>query len=57
MYEEICNYGFPHECTHFVHCVMNDRTPLVTGEDGRTVLEVIFGANEPTGTHKKVLCR
>lgn len=54
MYEEIWNYGFPQEFAHFVNCVKNDKKPLVTGEDGRAVLEVIFAAYESAGTHKKV---
>ena len=55
MYEEIWNYGFPQEMAHFVDCVKNDKVPLVTGEDGKAVLEVIFAAYESAGTGKKVL--
>src|SRR5690242_11567493 len=44
IYEEAWNYGFHAEMAHFVDCVQNDRVPLVTGEDGRAVLEVIFAA-------------
>lgn len=54
MYEEIWNYGFPQEFEHFVDCVQNDKQPLVTGEDGKAVLEVIFAAYESAGTGKKV---
>jgi predicted dehydrogenase len=54
MYEEIWNYGFPQEFAHFVDCVKNDKTPMVTGEDGKAVLEVIFAAYESAGTGKKV---
>jgi len=54
MYEEIWNYGFPQEFQHFVDCVKNDKQPLVTGEDGKAVLEVIFAAYESAGTGKKV---
>lgn len=54
MYEEIWNYGFPQEFAHFVDCVKNDKQPLVTGEDGRAVLEVIFAAYESAGTGSKV---
>ncbi|MBT8235818.1 MAG: Gfo/Idh/MocA family oxidoreductase [Bacteroidia bacterium] len=54
MYEEIWNYGFPQEFEHFVDCVKNDKEPLVTGEDGRAVLEVIYAAYESAGTGKKV---
>lgn len=55
MYEEIWNYGFPQEFEHFVDCVMNDREPLVTGEDGKAVLEAIYAAYESAGTGKKVM--
>ncbi len=53
MYEEIWNYGFPQEFAHFVDCVKNNKEPLVTGEDGRAVLEVIYAAYESAGTQKK----
>ncbi|MDH3699246.1 MAG: Gfo/Idh/MocA family oxidoreductase [Flavobacteriaceae bacterium] len=55
MYEEIWNYGFPQEFAHFVDCVKHDKEPLVTGEDGKAVLEVIYAAYESAGTGKKVL--
>lgn len=54
IYEEAWNYGFHGEMAHFVDCVRNDRKPLVTGEDGRAVLEVIFAAYESARTGRKV---
>ena len=54
IYEEAWNYGFPQEMAHFVDCVQNDKPPLVSGEDGRAVLEVIFAAYESAGTGRKV---
>ena len=54
IYEEAWNYGFHAEMAHFVDCVRNDRTPLVTGEDGRVVLEVIYAAYESARTGRKV---
>jgi predicted dehydrogenase len=54
MYEEVWNYGFPQELAHFVHCVKHDEPPLVTGEDGRAVLEAIFAAYASAGTGRKV---
>lgn len=54
IYEESWNYGFHAELKHFVDCVQNDKTPLVTGEDGRAVLEVIFAAYESARTGCKV---
>jgi predicted dehydrogenase len=54
IYEEAWNYGFHQEMAHFVDCVRHDRPPLVTGEDGRVVLEVIFAAYESVRTGRKV---
>jgi predicted dehydrogenase len=54
IYEESWNYGFPQEFDHFVACVRDDRPPLVTGEDGRAVLEALFAAYESAGTGRKV---
>ncbi|MDX2302314.1 MAG: Gfo/Idh/MocA family oxidoreductase [Microscillaceae bacterium] len=55
IYEEAWNYGFPQEFAHFTDCIKNDKIPLVTGEDGRAVLEIIFAAYESAGTGRKVL--
>ena len=54
IYEEAWNYGFPQEMAHFVDCVRHDKPPLVTGEDGRAVLEVIFAAYQSAGTGSKI---
>ena len=54
MYEEIWNYGFPQELEHFVDCVRHDKPPLVTGEDGRAVLEAIYAAYASAGSGRKV---
>jgi len=55
IYEEVWNYGFPQEFEHFVNCVKNNTQPLVTGEDGKAVLETIFAAYASAGTGKKVM--
>jgi predicted dehydrogenase len=55
MYEEIWNYGFPQEFQHFVDCVLHDRQPLVTGADGKAVLEILFAAYESAGAGRKIL--
>lgn len=55
IYEEIWNYGFVHEMEHFVDCVKHGKKPLVTGEDARAVLEVLFAAYESAGTGRKVM--
>jgi myo-inositol 2-dehydrogenase / D-chiro-inositol 1-dehydrogenase len=54
IYEEAYNYGFHQEMAHFVDCVQNDKQPLVTGEDARIVLEIIFAAYESARTGCKV---
>jgi len=54
IYEELWNYGFPQEFAHFVDCVQNDAPPLVTGEDGRAVLEVIMAAYASAGSGRKI---
>lgn len=54
IYEELWNYGFPQEFAHFVDCVQNDRQPLVTGEDGRAVLEVVMAAYASAGAGRKI---
>ena len=55
MYEEEWNYGFPQEMAHFVECVQKDLPPLVTGEDGRAVLEALFAAYASAGSGQKIL--
>ncbi|MBP8131133.1 MAG: Gfo/Idh/MocA family oxidoreductase [Candidatus Hydrogenedentes bacterium] len=54
MYEEEWNYGFPQEMAHFVGCVAHDMAPLVTGEDGRAVLEALFAAYQSAAVGAKV---
>ncbi len=54
MFEESWNYGFPQEMQHFADCVARDEQPLVTGEDGRVVLEAILAAYQSAGTGRAV---
>jgi predicted dehydrogenase len=44
VFEEAFNQGYPHELRHFIECVREDKQPLVTGEDGRAVLEMLYAA-------------
>jgi predicted dehydrogenase len=53
-FEELWNYGFPQEFAHFIDCVANERQPLVTGEDGRAVLEIILAAYASAGTGRRI---
>jgi predicted dehydrogenase len=54
IFEEAFNQGYPHELKHFIECVREDKEPLVTGEDGRAVLELIYAAYESARTGRKV---
>ncbi len=54
VYEELWNYGFPQEMRHFARCVRGKETPLVTGEDGRLVQEVLYACYQSAGKGAKV---
>jgi predicted dehydrogenase len=54
MYEEAFNQGYPQELAHFTDCVLHDKQPIVTAEDGRAALEMIFAAYESARTGRKV---
>jgi predicted dehydrogenase len=54
MFEEIWNYGFPQELTHFARCVQGKERPIETGEDGREVLKIMLAAYQSAGTGKRV---
>lgn len=54
VFEEAHIYGFPHEMRHFIQCVINNKPPQETGEDGRATLEIIYAAYESAGTGKKI---
>ena len=54
IFEEVFNQGYPHELKHFISCVREGTQPLVTGEDGRAVLEIIYAAYESARTGTKV---
>ena len=44
VFEEAFNQGYPLELKHFISCVRDGAKPLVSGEDGRAVLELIYAA-------------
>lgn len=54
IFEEAFNQGYPHELRHFIECVREDKEPLVTGEMGRDVLEVIYAAYASAGQGKRI---
>jgi predicted dehydrogenase len=53
-YEEEWHYGFPQMFSHFVDCVKNDKEPLVKGDDGKAVLEMLFASYESAKKGEKV---
>ena len=55
VFEEVFNQGYPHELKHFIECVQQNKEPLVTGEDGRAVLEILYAAYASAGAGKKIL--
>lgn len=54
VFEEAFNQGYPQELKHFTDCVLHDKEPIVTGEDGRAVLEMIYAAYASAKSGQKV---
>jgi myo-inositol 2-dehydrogenase / D-chiro-inositol 1-dehydrogenase len=54
IFEEAFNQGYPQELQHFIRCVRDGEKPLVTAEDGRAVLEMMYAAYESAKTGAKV---
>lgn len=54
VFEEAFNQGYPQELLHFVDCVRNGKQPVVTGEDGRAVLEMVYAAYASAKQGKKI---
>jgi predicted dehydrogenase len=52
-FEEGWQYGFPQEIAHFVDCIENGTKPMLTGEDGREVLEIICAAYQSARTGQR----
>jgi predicted dehydrogenase len=53
-YEEAWEYGFPQEMAHFAQCIERQEQPLLSGEDGRAVLEIICAAYLSAHTGERV---
>jgi len=53
-FEEAWQYGFPQEMAHFVECLREGKQPLLTGQDGRAVLEIICAAYQSARTGERV---
>ena len=54
VFDELWNYGFPHEMRHFARCVRGKETSQATGEDGRVVLEIICAGYASAGQGSKI---
>lgn len=54
VFDELFNYGLPQEMQHFARCVRGKETPIVTGEDGRWVQEVLYAGYQSAGLGAKV---
>lgn len=54
VFEELWNYGFPQEMTHFARCVRGQETPQATGEDGLVVMEAMYAAYGSAGQGRKI---
>jgi predicted dehydrogenase len=54
VFEELWNYGFPQEMSHFARCVGGKEEPRATGEDGRVVLEALYAGYASAGSGKKI---
>ena len=53
-FDEVWNYGFPQEMAHFADCIEKEKRPMLSGEDGRAVLEIICAAYQSARTGARV---
>jgi myo-inositol 2-dehydrogenase / D-chiro-inositol 1-dehydrogenase len=54
VFDELWNYGFPQEMTHFVRCVRGKEEPQATGKDGLVVMEALCAGYTSAGQGCKV---
>ncbi len=54
IFEEEWQSGFPQMFSHFIDCVKNNKIPIITGEDGKVILEMVFAAYKSAKEGKKV---
>jgi predicted dehydrogenase len=54
VFEELWNYGFPHEMRHFARCVRGKETPQATGEDGLVVMEALYAGYASAGEGRRI---
>jgi predicted dehydrogenase len=43
------------EIEHFFDCILNDKEPLVTGEDGRRAIEIMLAAEKSIAENRIVM--
>ena len=53
VFDELWNYGSPHEMRHFARCVRGKEKPQSTGEDGRVVMEALYAGYASAGPAAK----
>jgi predicted dehydrogenase len=54
VFDELWNYGSPHEMRHFARCVRGKEKPQCTGEDGRVVMEALYAGYASAGQGRKI---
>ncbi len=54
VFEEAFNQGYPQELKHFIECVREDKKPIVTAEDGKAVLQLMYAAYRSARVGQKV---
>jgi predicted dehydrogenase len=54
VFDELWNYGSPHEMRHFARCVRGKEQPQSTGEDGRVVMEALYAGYASAGQGRKI---
>jgi len=52
--KEVIGTGGIKEIEHFLDCILDDREPLITGEDGKATVEIISAAYRSAETGKPV---
>ncbi len=54
VFDELWNYGFPQEMSHFARCVRGREEPIATGEDGLIVMEALYAGYASAASGRKV---
>jgi myo-inositol 2-dehydrogenase/D-chiro-inositol 1-dehydrogenase len=54
VFDELWNYGFPQEMTHFSRCVRGKEQPQATGDDGLVVLKALYAGYASAGQGRKI---